>query len=225
MTWNNKKNSEIRDKKNQEASELYEKYEENKNYTSEKPQNSIENLEDIYNNYKAKPEEKEQESDDSNEKLKEIYSYYKEIYSDDKENKGNGSILKPYKIYIGDYRIPITPDNINFKNDTDPKIFKSIKGRDIIVGVNVLPREVRFASYFPYMIKDKVSSKSPKEYKDYFQDLKNKGEKVLLKIEGTGESFYAYVTKFDYDYIAGKDIDYSITLKEYSEESANDFEI
>ncbi len=214
MTWNNKKISEIRDKKNQEASELYEKYHEESKTESAviNDENGVNNL---YSEYRDNKDFKYETPANSEENLKKLYSDYKE----------SGENLKAYKIYIGDYGIPITPDNINFKNDTDPKIFKSIKGRDIIVGVNVLPREVSFASYFPYMIKDKVSSKSPKEYKDYFQDLKNKGEKVLLKIEGTGESFYAYVTKFDYDYIAGKDIDYSITLKEYSEESANDFEI
>lgn len=214
MTWNNKKINEIKDRKSNEASELYEKYHEESNNDSivVNDENGVDNL---YSEYRDNKDFKYETPANSEENLKKLYSDYKE----------SGENLKPYKIYIGDYGIPITPDNINFKNDTDPKIFKSIKGRDIIVGVNVLPREVSFASYFPYMIKDKVSSKSPKEYKDYFQDLKNKGQKVLLKIEGTGESFYAYVTKFDYDYIAGKDIDYSITLKEYSEESANDFEI
>lgn len=214
MTWNNKKINEIKDRKSNEASELYKKYHEESNNDSIviNNENGVNNL---YSEYRDNKDFKYETPANSEENLKKLYSDYKE----------SGENLKAYKIYIGDYGIPITPDNINFKNDTDPKIFKSIKGRDIIVGVNVLPREVSFASYFPYMIKDKVSSKSPKEYKDYFQDLKNKGEKVLLKIEGTGESFYAYVTKFDYDYIAGKDIDYSITLKEYSEESANDFEI
>lgn len=215
MTWNNKKIDEIKDRKSNEARDIYKKYEEDKNYTSEKPQNSIESLEDIYRNYKDNKDFKSETPTNSEENLNSLYSSYKE----------NESILKPYKIYIGDYEIPVTPDIINFKNDTETKTFKSIKGKDIIVGVIVLPREVSFTSYFPYMIKNKISGKSPEEYKNYLQGLKNKGEKILLKIEGPGESFKAYITKFDYDYIPGRDIDYSITLKEYSEESENDFEI
>ncbi len=214
MTWNNKKIAEIKDRKNQEASELYKKYHEESKSESTviNDENEVNNL---YSEYKDNKDFKTETPANSEENLNKLYSDYKE----------NGELLKAYKIYIGDYEIPVTPDTINFKNDTETKTFKSIKGKDIIVGVTVLPREVSFASYFPYMIKDKISEKSPKEYKDYFQNLKNKGEKILLKIEGPGESFKAYITKFDYDYIPGRDIEYSITLKEYSEESENDFEI
>lgn len=178
MTWNNKKINEIKDRKSNEASELYKKYHEESNNDSIviNNENGVNNL---YSEYRDNKDFKYETPANSEENLKKLYSDYKE----------SGENLKAYKIYIGDYEIPITPDNINFKNDTDPKIFKSIKGRDIIVGVNVLPREVSFASYFPYMIKDKVSSKSPKEYKDYFQDLKNKGEKSSFENRGNRREF------------------------------------
>lgn len=218
MTWNNKKLDELKSVDSEEARELYKKYHKEKEENSNEPPSNEEDIKTVYSDYRENKDNKLEKPVNSE---KDISSFC-ETYSDYKENPEK---LQAYGIFIGDYKLPITPENINFRNDTEPKIFKSITGKDIIVGVNVLPREVSFVSYFPDTVKGVKPDRSPKEYKDYFQDLKNKGKKILFQIEGTGDSFFAYITKFDYDYIPGKDIDYTMTLKEYSEVSENDFEI
>lgn len=208
MAWNNEKIKELLDKNNKEASKLYEEYEKNKKSNKE---NIVDSIDTLYSQYSENKNSTKENIIDSFSDLETLYSNY----------KSEKIMLTKYKIVIGNYTIPITPENIEFKNPTEPKTFKLASGKVLVIGVVVLPREVTFSSYFPYF----DSSTTPYEFLDIFENLKNEKEIIKLKIEGTGKSFNAWISQFDYTYIPGRDIDYTITLCEYVEVTSDVLDI
>ena len=83
----------------------------------------------MYSDYRENKDHKQEGPVNSQEDLESLYKEYKE----------NKDKTEAYKIFIGNYQIPITPDNISFKNTSEPKIFKSIK---VSNSVQSVPKEL-----------------------------------------------------------------------------------
>ncbi len=169
----------------------------------------------IYDDYEARINEAQKEQP-INQK-----SDIKKLFDDLNESK---EVLRPYKVIIGNEELPITPEKISFQNPVEEKKYKTVTGIEIITDLIVLPTIVSFNCFFPYY-KLREKDKTPMEYIEYFKKLKNKREKIQFKVEGTGESFYAYVTTFDYELIPGRDVDYSIVLMEHKEVNVDEIDL
>lgn len=169
----------------------------------------------IYDDYEDRINEPQKEQPINQE------SDIKKLFEDLKESK---EVLRPYKVIIGDEELPVTPEKILFQNPVEEKKYKTVTGMEIITGLVVLPTVVSFNCYFPYY-KLSEKNKTPLEYIDYFKKLKNKREKIQFKVEGSRESFYAYVTTFDYELIPGRDIDYSMILMEHKEVNVDEIDL
>lgn len=168
--------------------------------------------EELYKNYEKKIKEKNTKTTKEIDNISDLY----------KQN--NESKLESYKIIIGTESLPITPKNLRIESRTEEKKYKNIFGRELILGVVLLPKEVKFSSTFPYY-KRKEGDLKAKEYTAYFDNIKNKREKINFEIEGGDISFEAYITQFDYKLIPGRDIQFSITLKEALEVEENEIDI
>jgi len=169
----------------------------------------------IYDDYEDRINEPQKEQPINQE------SDIKKLFEDLKESK---EVLRPYKVIVGSEVLPVTPEKISFQNPVEEKKYKTVTGLEIIAGLVVLPTIVSFNCHFPYY-KLKESDKTPLEYIEYFKKLKNKREKIQFKVEGSGESFYAYVTTFDYELVPGRDIDYSLILVEHKEVNVDEIDL
>lgn len=166
----------------------------------------------LYEDYEKKLKESNQNTNKEPDNTEVLYS------------KKENSPLNSYGIIIGDKLLPITPKNLTLESRTEEKKYKNIFGKELILGVVLLPKEVKFSSTFPYY-KIKEYHLGAKEYVAYFESIKNQRDKVEFKIEGGDINFDAYITQFDYKLIPGRDIEFSITLKEALEVEENEIDI
>lgn len=208
--WNNTTYEELKSKNSKEAQELYNQYKENSKETTETLTGNVNEANTLYDSTRTNPVEKTDVPSS-------LYSNYHAV-----ENEVG---LVSYDVYIGDSKLPVTPENIPITGGTEVKSFKLASGKELITGVLSLAREVKIDCYFPYFTDGELSPMLPYEYITIYNLWKSQEKVLLFQISETKESFNAIITGFDYTFIPGRDIDYSMTLKEVLEVTSNVLEI
>lgn len=227
MIWSNRTLQELMNSNDPEAQKLYEEYQKRIKETPSQQTDDESKIQEFYTKERKDIKEEidtpnelynENKKDQPFEKLENVDDLYNKL-------KERHEKLGPYEVKIGGMALPITPSKIPIQNPTEPKKYKNVAGREVILGVTILPKIVSLNSFFPYFTKGEKTSTSPKEYCDYFEKLKNKGIAVDFKIGKFGTSFKAYITQFDYDLIPGRDVDFTMTLTEDIEVKIDEIDI
>lgn len=212
--WNNAKYQELKSKNNNEAQQIYDDYKESSQESNEFLTGTENEANSIYQNYK---ENKSSTSEVMNSSPDKLYSNFESSKSDTR--------LYAYDVYIGDSKLPVTPENIPTTGGTEVKSFKLASGKELITGVLSLAREVKIDCYFPYFTDGELSPMLPNEYVSIYNLWKSQEKVLAFQISETKESFNVIITGFDYTFIPGRDVDYSMTLKEVLEVTSNVLEI